>query len=165
MSDSRHPSGVPIYFAGAISAGRSDAALYARIIAALRELGHEVWCEHVGSPDLTAGGEADEGAAIFRRDMEWLAEVARGGGALVAEISVPSTGVGYEIASARYRFKMPVICLFRPAYVVRCTAMVAGDSEITLIKYADGEIGAMLTRLARAIANKTKAPKVVKRRS
>ena len=68
---------------------------------------------------------------------------------LVAEVSTPSTGVGYEIATMRYRHDKPVICLYRPAYTARCTAMVAGDRNITLIEYEDEP--AMLARLRESL--------------
>jgi hypothetical protein len=66
---------------------------------------------------------------------------------LVAEVSMPSTGVGYEIAAARYRYRIPVICLYRPAYTARCTAMVAGDDGVELIEYTDDTFDAMLETL------------------
>jgi hypothetical protein len=68
----------------------------------------------------------------------------------VAEVSTPSTGVGYEIATARYRDSIPVICLYRPAFTKRCSAMVAGDREIVLIQYDDA--GTMLARLRAELA-------------
>jgi hypothetical protein len=78
--------------------------------------------------------------------MQWIEEA----DVLVAEVSMPSTGVGYEIATARYRRDIPVICLYRPAYTKRCTAMVSGDLGIDLIEYAD--TAEMLSRLRVALA-------------
>ena len=68
---------------------------------------------------------------------------------LVAEVSTPSSGVGYEIAAARYRYKIPVICLYRPAYTKRCSAMISGDKEIELIEYDD--VDRMLPRLRESL--------------
>src|ERR1051326_7097365 len=70
-----------------------------------------------------------------------------GGG---AEVSVPSTGVGYEIAAARYRFGRPVICLYRAGHTKRCSAMVAGDAGVELIEYDDA--AEMLVRLRSTLA-------------
>lgn len=125
---------IPIYFSGSISGGRSDGAYYKRLIDALVAAGHRVYAEHVGSATLTGSGEPGPPVDIFERDLKWIQEVSQAGGALVAEVSAPSIGVGYEIAAARYLFDMPVICLFRPAYVARCSAMVAGDSKIKLLE-------------------------------
>ena len=71
---------------------------------------------------------------------------------------MPSTGVGYEIATARYRYRIPVICLYRPAHTTRCTAMVAGDRGIELIEYS--EVADLLPRLTSALAKYTAPPSV-----
>ena len=120
-----------IYFGGSISGGREDAAHYRTLVTALEADGHRVLAGAVASESVGAGGEPLDSAAIFERDLRWIAEA----DLLVAEVSMPSTGVGYEIATARYRYGIPVICLYRPAYTKRCSAMVAGDREITLVAY------------------------------
>ena len=120
-----------IYFAGSISGGRDDAGHYRTLVKALEADGHRVLAGAVASETVGAGGEPLDSEAIFERDLRWIEEA----DLLVAEVSKPSTGVGYEIATARYRHKIPVICLYRPAYTKRCTAMVAGDRGITLVAY------------------------------
>jgi hypothetical protein len=141
-----------IYFSGSISAGRQDAPLYRRLVAELERQGHRVVAGAVAAEDVGAGGEALTARAIFERDLEWLREVAEDGGVLVAEVSRPSVGVGYEIATARYRHGMPVICLYRPAYTQRCTAMIAGDEGIELLEYEESAIEAMILRLETALS-------------
>jgi nucleoside 2-deoxyribosyltransferase len=135
-----------IYFAGAISGGRSDVAHYREIVAALESDGHRVLAGAVAAEHVGADGERLTSQSIFERDMQWIEEA----DVLVAEVSVPSTGVGYEVGTARYRRRIPVICLYRPAYTKRCTAMVAGDREIVLIEYDDA--AEMLNRLRSALA-------------
>jgi nucleoside 2-deoxyribosyltransferase len=135
-----------IYFGGAISGGRADVGHYRRIVEALRAEGHRVLAGAVASEDVSAQGEALDAAAIFLRDLGWIEEA----DVLVAEVSVPSTGVGYEIATARYRYGRPVICLYRAEHTKRCSAMVAGDSGIELIAYDDA--AEMLLRLRDALA-------------
>jgi len=135
-----------IYFAGAISGGRADVAHYRTIIAALEQDGHRVLAGAVAAEHVSDGGEALDSCAIFDRDVRWLGEA----DVIVAEVSMPSTGVGYEIATARYRFEIPVIALYRPAYTKRCTAMVSGDRGIVLIEYDDAST--MLSRLRAALA-------------
>jgi len=135
-----------IYFAGAISGGRNDVAHYREIVAALESDGHRVLAGAVAAENVGADGERLESQAIFERDMHWIADA----DVLVAEVSMPSTGVGYEIATARYRHRIPVICLYRPAYTQRCTAMVGGDREIELIEYDSA--AEMLGRLRAALA-------------
>ena len=135
-----------IYFAGAISGGRGDVAHYREIVAALERDGHRVLAGAGAAEDVGADGERLESRAIFERDMQWIEDA----DVLVAEVSTPSTGVGYEIATARYRRDIPVICLYRPAYTKRCTAMVSGDRGITLIEYS--ETAEMLSRLKALLA-------------
>lgn len=140
-----------IYFSGAITGGRGDVPLYRRIVESLESEGHRVLAGSVAAASVGDSGEALDNSAIFDRDLGWIGEVAEDGGLLVAEVSQPSTGVGYEIAAARYRYDIPVICLYRPAYTKRCTAMITGDMAIETIEYDDATIDAMLGRLARAI--------------
>ncbi|HEX7830181.1 MAG TPA: nucleoside 2-deoxyribosyltransferase [Thermoanaerobaculia bacterium] len=134
-----------IYFSGSISSGRQDVETYREIVAALEAAGHHVLAGAVTSETVGAGGEAIAPHEIFDRDIAWVdaADV------LVAEVSVPSNGVGYEIAYARHRRGIPVICLYRPVYTKRCSAMIAGDRGIELIAY--DEVPAMLPQLLESI--------------
>jgi 2'-deoxynucleoside 5'-phosphate N-hydrolase len=136
-----------IYFSGSISSGRQDAALYARIVSRLREAGHQVIDGEVTAPAVHEGGGALDSEAIFRRDMAWLEEA----NVLVAEVSRPSTGVGYEIAAARYLRRIPVICLYRPAWTSRCSAMISGDAGIELIEYEEEGFETMIQQLLGAL--------------
>ena len=119
-----------IYFAGSIRGGRDDATLYRRIITLLSEYG-EVLTEHVGSEELTPSGEenlSDEG--IYARDAAWLAEA----DVVVAEVTTPSHGVGYEIGQAEAMGK-PVLCIYRPSAGRRLSAMLAGNSALQCEAY------------------------------
>jgi nucleoside 2-deoxyribosyltransferase len=131
-----------IYFSGSISGGRADAEHYRRIVGLLEARGFNVLAGAVTS-QIGNGGEPLEARHIFERDLAWVAQ----SDVVVAEVSMPSTGVGYEIAAARYRYRIPVICLYRPAYTARCTAMVAGDDGVELIEYTDETFDAMLETL------------------
>jgi nucleoside 2-deoxyribosyltransferase len=113
-----------IYFAGAIRGGRQDAALYRQIIGLLKERG-EVLTEHVGQedPDGVESEMSDE--AIYRRDMAWLEEA----DVLVAEVTVPSHGVGYEIARAETLGKA-ILCLHRPGAARPFSALIAGNPHV-----------------------------------
>lgn len=142
-----------IYFSGAITGGRGDVPLYRRIVERLEAEGHRVYAGVVAATDIGDTGESLDSAAIFERDLRWIAEVADAGGLIVAEVSQPSTGVGYEIATGRYRHRIPVVCLYRPKYTKRCTAMVAGDSGVEMIEYSDETIEPMLSRLIHAVTS------------
>jgi hypothetical protein len=125
-----------IYFAGSIRGGRSDAHVYAALIARLEAIGR-VMTEHVGADELGTGGESglsDE--EIHARDVGWL----RRCDVLVAEVSTPSLGVGYELGRAEAMGK-PVICLYRPASERPLSAMVAGNPWFRVVHYRDPQQG------------------------
>jgi nucleoside 2-deoxyribosyltransferase len=131
-----------IYFAGSIRGGRGDASLYQQIIALLRKHG-EVLTEHVGDTNLTAVGEdGSSDAVIYERDMAWLTQA----DVVVAEVTVPSHGVGYEVARAEGLGK-PVLCLYRPGTARRLSAMLAGNSGLRCEAYGSvTELGPILDR-------------------
>ncbi len=123
-----------IYFAGSIRAGREDAAIYGAIISRLQSLG-EVLTEHVGYISLSQAGEdgADD-RSIYDRDMAWLESC----DCIVAEVTTPSLGVGYELAWA-VAIKKPALCLYRMIPGRRISAMIAGSPGIQTASYASLE--------------------------
>ena len=121
-----------IYFAGAIRGGRSDQTLYARLIDHLSRFG-QVLTEHVGLADVTGAGEEDmTDQRIFMRDMDWL----RSADVIVAEVTTPSLGVGYELGRAEALGK-PVLCLFRPGTGISLSAMLAGNAAFECAEYTE----------------------------
>ena len=85
-----------IYFAGSIRGGRNDVYVYNKIINHLKNYG-DVLTEHVGSDSLTSTGENSlNDVQIHDRDIEWL----KSSDIIIAEVTNPSLGVGYEIAMA-----------------------------------------------------------------
>ena len=118
-----------IYFAGAIRGGRDDAALYLQIVKLLRNYG-EVLTEHVADDELTAVGELTDDKAIHDRDLAWL----RAADCLIAEVTQPSLGVGYEIGRM-VEWHKPILCLYRPSETRILSAMIAGSDGITVKEY------------------------------
>jgi 2'-deoxynucleoside 5'-phosphate N-hydrolase len=118
-----------IYFAGSIRGGREDKALYFEIIEQLREYGH-VLTEHIGDAELTALGEPADDRAIHDRDLSWLKESEY----VVAEVTTPSLGVGYELGKATEWGKR-ILCLFRPDHNRVLSAMIAGSNGIKVLEY------------------------------
>ncbi len=143
--------GMVIYFAGSITGGRADVAHYRELVAALEADGHRVLAGAVAAEHVGASGEPLTPCDIFERDVRWLGEA----DVLVAEVSTPSLGVGYEIATMRYKLRRPVIALYRPAFTARCSAMVSGDRGIELIEY--DALPDLLPRLRQALPKYTAA--------
>ena len=67
---------------------------------------------------------------IHDRDVAWLLEA----DVLVAEVTNPSLGVGYEISKAADNGKR-VLCLYRPSKGKKLSAMIAGCSKVENREY------------------------------
>jgi hypothetical protein len=118
-----------IYFAGAIRGGRQDAALYLEIVRQLRAYGN-VLTEHIGDTQLSELGELTGDTWIHDRDLNWLKQSE----CLVAEVTTPSLGVGYELGKASEWGKR-VLCLYRPGDGRSLSAMIAGCGGIKVQEY------------------------------
>ncbi|MES2986059.1 MAG: nucleoside 2-deoxyribosyltransferase [Patescibacteria group bacterium] len=119
-----------IYFAGSIRGGRDDQELYLDMITDLQNHG-TVLTEHIGNKELGNLGEVQRtDKEIFERDMEWVKEA----DVIVAEVSTPSLGVGYELGQAEAMGK-PILCLYRETEGKRLSAMVAGNEYVLIKKY------------------------------
>lgn len=119
-----------IYFAGSICGGRNDLELYKKIINHLQLLG-DVLTEHIGDSNITPLsdiGKSDQ--QIYVRDLDWL----RSSDILIADVSTPSLGVGYEISKA-VELNKKVLCLYRIQENKKLSAMIAGCPDIQVKKY------------------------------
>ena len=113
-----------IYFAGSIRGGRNDALLYKQIIDYISNYG-EVLTEHVGDTSLSKLGEKrNKDKHIYDRDLEWLESA----DVVIAEVTTPSLGVGYELGIAD-KLNKPVLCLFRQQYGKKLSAMLTGNDS------------------------------------
>ncbi|MEA3469936.1 MAG: nucleoside 2-deoxyribosyltransferase [Thermodesulfobacteriota bacterium] len=120
-----------IYFAGAIRGGREDAELYATLIQFLKTCS-TVLTEHVGNDALLDKELFLSEEEIFDRDIQWLEQA----DVLIAEVSTPSLGVGYELAVAE-KLGIPCCCLFRKQQHRTLSAMIAGNPFFKVIVYED----------------------------
>ena len=119
-----------IYFAGAIRGGRDETDIYNNIITYLSSKA-EVLTEHVGSSELKTIGETNRSdGEIFLRDMEWL----QSADLVIAEVTTPSLGVGYELGIAE-KLKIPALCLYRPINRKRLSAMISGNEKFNCQAY------------------------------
>jgi nucleoside 2-deoxyribosyltransferase len=108
-----------LYFSCSLTGGRQDQPVYAAMVAHLQALGHRVLTAHLASEvAMAADGELSP-EAVFERDTAWLRDC----DAVIAEVSTPSHGVGFEIAYALERGRL-VLCLAREG--VRVSKMLTG---------------------------------------
>lgn len=123
-----------VYFSGSISGDRSDAVFYARIIKHIKQT-DLVLTEHIGDQNYTYTGRTLAGEqAIYAQDTAWLREC----DLVIAECTVPSLGVGYELAYAESIGK-PVYVFYRPSVAVHLSAMICGNPYFKVIEYEDIE--------------------------
>ncbi len=98
-----------IYFSCSLTGGRGDQAVYERLVEFLVAAGHIVPTAHLARPDVMDLERVVVPEDIYQRDMAWIESCQ----AMVAEVSTPSHGVGYEIAVALSLGK-PVLCCYQP---------------------------------------------------
>jgi nucleoside 2-deoxyribosyltransferase len=130
-----------IYFACSITGGREFEPVYQDLMHALLADGHDIPTAHLADSkviDLEAVVSARE---VYERDVSWI----RGAQALIAEVSAPSHGVGYELGLALNEGK-PVLCLSLQGRKI--SKMISGnpDSRLQARTYRDS---AEAIRLAR----------------
>lgn len=109
-----------IYVSCSLTGGRQDQPLVAALVAHLEARGHRVLTAHLAHPEAMAQDAGLDPQAVFERDTDWL----RACEVVVAEVSTPSHGVGFEIAYALERGK-PVLCCHRAG--VRVSKMLTGN--------------------------------------
>ncbi len=95
-----------IYFACSITGGREFEGAYQALIAALLSDGHEIPTAHLADSGVTKLEARVLPGDVYARDVAWI----QAADALIAEVSVPSHGVGYEVGYALNLGK-PVLCL------------------------------------------------------
>jgi 2'-deoxynucleoside 5'-phosphate N-hydrolase len=119
-----------IYFAGSIHGGSPDRDLYQKIVGYLHQFG-EVLTEHVGDVERSTKREGSQTVQeIYDEDMHWL----RQSDVVVAEVTTPSLGVGYEIARAEELGK-PILCLYRPLPDRILSLMLKGNKKLKVAEF------------------------------
>ena len=114
-----------IYFACSITGGRAFESVYQEITRYLLANGHEVPTAHLAESNVMALEKVIEPREVYNRDVAWISVC----DALIAEVSVPSHGVWYEIGFALEQGK-PVLCLAQEG--VSVSKMVTGNPHPTL---------------------------------
>ena len=111
-----------IYFACSITGGRQDEDDYKKIVDFLLSQGYEVPTGSLASKEVILLEGIVKAADVYQRDISWI----RGCDILIAEVSTPSHGVGYEIGYALHLGK-PVICLHQENTLV--SKMITGNPD------------------------------------
>jgi hypothetical protein len=128
MSPLNSSDSLRIYFCGSIRGGRNDAQLYHDLIEYMKTFG-KVLTEHIGRLDLVDEREIPP-CQIHDRDLTWL----KSADVIIAEVTTPSLGVGYELGRAVEMGK-PILCLSRQNDDKRLSGMISGSPGILSIVY------------------------------
>ena len=129
-----------IYFAGSIRGGRDEEKTYLRIIDYLAGFG-DVLTEHVGQKNIEKSEEKHSDIYIFERDVSWL----KSSDVMIADVTVPSLGVGYEIGFAE-TLNIPILCLYNPKNKKPLSAMITGNQNIIWKEYTSLEDAQVLIK-------------------
>jgi nucleoside 2-deoxyribosyltransferase len=111
-----------IYFACSITGGREFESVYQFITRALVEDNHQVPTAHLAEPGVASIEAVIDPIEVYTRDSNWIRE----SDVLIAEVSVPSHGVGYEIGYALGLGK-PVLAIYRDGR--RVSKMISGNPD------------------------------------
>ena len=111
-----------IYFACSITGGREFEPVYQAITAALLADGHIIPTAHLADSGVFALEAMVSPGAVYERDIAWIKSCE----VLIAEVSTPSHGVGFEVAYALSIGK-PVLCLYQAGRPI--SKMLSGNSH------------------------------------
>ena len=121
-----------IYFAGSIRGGGTNRQLFKQIIDYLKKYGEVIGGEHTDKIVLSDLKEGPKDKHIYNRDSKRL----KNADILVAEVTTPNLGVGYEIGIATQQNKK-TLTLFNKTKNKKLSAMIAGSPNITNKTYKD----------------------------
>lgn len=138
-----------IYFAGSIRGGRALQPIYTAIVQHLQEAGHTVLTEAVASETIEQDERDLTDQTIYEQDMAWL----KTSDIVVAEVTVPSLGVGYEIGYALHTARIPVLCLCH--HEAHLSAMLTGNTDPHLTIHFYRDIADVLPDITEFIARHT----------
>ncbi len=120
-----------VYFACSIRGG-GDTSHYVAILDAIKSTGAQVLSEIFVHDAIHLGGSPLPETEIYIRDTEMIREA----DIIIAEVTNPSLGVGYELAYAETLGK-PILCLFDSTSGRSLSAMIKGNPYNTVVTYAD----------------------------
>lgn len=120
-----------IYCAGPIRGDVTYQKFFIKVIDYLESQGHTVLAEFSGKFSSSIPLTDKQ---TYKRDLKWI----DGSKLMIAEVSGPSLGVGFEIAYAIFQRKIPVLAIYN-SEVQNISSMLAGcDSPLlTIQKYRD----------------------------
>lgn len=118
-----------IYVSGSIYGGTQKIDTYKILIEELEKYG-DVLNKEIADPNTIANEVYQKDEDIFN-DLEEKLIIAD---VIVAEVSISSLGVGYELGFAD-KLNKKIIAIYDEIYTPKVTTMIRGNKRITLIPY------------------------------
>lgn len=120
-----------IYCAGPIRGNKTFQQNYIQIVQIVEALGHSALSEISSKFGSSIPLSAKQ---IYSRDVKWL----DGSKLMIAEVSGPSLGVGFEVAYALFKKKIPVLAVYHES-AEQISSMIIGctDPKLQMQKYID----------------------------
>jgi 2'-deoxynucleoside 5'-phosphate N-hydrolase len=118
-----------VYFACSIRGGRDDAKTYAELVEYIKQR-VVVLSEIFADSKLTSKGMNKPSKDIWKNDTDWIKKA----DGIIAEVTNPSLGVGYEIAMAE-NLEKPILALFRRGKNRKLSAMIEGAPGVEVFNY------------------------------
>lgn len=123
-----------VYFACAVRAG-GDTSNYLALLDAIKEAGGEILSEIFVNDAIQFGGSPLPEATIYQRDVAMIQEA----DVVIAEVTNPSLGVGYELGYAEKLHK-PILCVFNADSKRKLSAMILGNPSNQVVEYTSNNI-------------------------
>lgn len=114
--------------------------MYGQLVGIIRHYAH-VLTEIFADKTLTPQGMNKPAKEIWQTDTAWIKEA----DAVIAEVTNPSLGVGYEIAKAE-EWGKPVLALYRPSPDRKLSAMILGSPNVTNHEYVAAAEAAIIIK-------------------
>lgn len=111
-----------VYFACSIRGG-GDTSFYEAIITAIRASNGLCLSEIFINDAIKTQGSPLPDLDIYTRDIAWIHEC----NVVIAEVTNPSLGVGYELAFAE-KLNKPILTLFNRTSGKKLSAMISGNT-------------------------------------
>ena len=118
-----------IYVSGSIYGGTQKIDTYKILIEELEKYG-EVLNKQIADPNVIAN-------EVYKKDEDIFADLEEKlimADILVAEVSIPALGVGYELGFAD-KLNKKIIAIYDETYTPKVTTMIRGNKRINLIPY------------------------------
>ncbi len=123
-----------IYFSGSIRGGRDHNTWYEYIVLELKKYGN-VLTEFVADKNLSSYGTLNlTNEEIYKRDVDLIKQ----SDIVIADVTIPSLGVGYEIAFAE-SINKKIYCIYNKEDDKRISAMIAGCPNFESYPYNSKE--------------------------